>query len=78
MPRKKGRRNAPLLYSCRIPGTIRFNSKNFAVTQIIGRCLAFDVSPRGHSLLRGSMFGVHRVGRSLLRGSVFHELEDGR
>jgi hypothetical protein len=37
MPRKKGRRDAPLLCSCRIPDTIRFNSKNFAVTQIIGR-----------------------------------------
>lgn len=27
MPRKKGRRDAPLLCSCRIPDTIRFNSK---------------------------------------------------
>ena len=29
--------DAPLLCSCRIPDTIRFNSKNFAVTQVIGR-----------------------------------------
>ena len=29
---QKGRRDASLLCSCRIPDTIRFDSKNFAIT----------------------------------------------